>query len=76
MHNLTLLILSVKQKPTVNFLEQYVITSECLQRDSLKTGRKVGGEKHEGNEGKRKRRGKKEARSENKAVKIKSKLMR
>lgn len=74
MHNLTLLILSVKQKPTVNFQEKYVITSECLQRDSLKTGRKVGGEKHEGNEGKR--RGKKEARSENKAVKIKSKLMR
>lgn len=57
----------------MNFQEQYVITSECLQRDWLKTGRKVGGEKHEGNEGKR---GKKEARSENKVVKIKSKLMR
>lgn len=37
----------------MNFQEQYVITSECLQRDWLKTGRKVGGEKHEGNEGKR-----------------------
>lgn len=41
----------------MNFQEQYVITSECLQRDWLKTGRKVGGEKHEGNEGKRGKKG-------------------
>lgn len=41
----------------MNFQEQYVITSECLQRDWLKTGRKVGREKHEGNEGKRGKKG-------------------